>query len=115
MKIIRRAGLKPWPKLFQNLRSTRQTELAEKHPLHVVCAWLGNKAAVAAEHYLQVTDADFSKAASEGPASAALALHAGNNSGQLETTDAAADCENTALNGEKSSPVVYLSPCGSGR
>lgn len=29
MKIIRRAGLKPWPKLFQNLRSTRETELAD--------------------------------------------------------------------------------------
>lgn len=62
-KIISRAGVTPWPKLFQNLRSTRQTELAAEHPLHVVCAWLGNKAAIAAEHYLQVTDADFAKAA----------------------------------------------------
>ena len=26
-KIIFRAGLEPWPKLFQNLRSTRETEL----------------------------------------------------------------------------------------
>jgi hypothetical protein len=41
-KIINRAGLKPWPKLFQNLRSTRETELAEIYPLHVVCAWIGN-------------------------------------------------------------------------
>ena len=36
-KIIRRAGLEPWPKLFQNLRSTRETELAETFPIHVVC------------------------------------------------------------------------------
>ena len=28
-KIIRRAGLKAWPKLFHNLRATRETELAE--------------------------------------------------------------------------------------
>ena len=29
---IARAGLKPWPKLFQNLRATRATELAGKFP-----------------------------------------------------------------------------------
>src|SRR5688572_23966648 len=40
-RIIRRAGLSPWPKLFHNLRSTRQTELAERYPIHVVCAWMG--------------------------------------------------------------------------
>jgi len=62
-KIIRRAGLKPWPKLFQNLRSTRETELAERFPLHVACAWIGNTRAVAAKHYLQVTDEHFEQAA----------------------------------------------------
>ena len=36
-RIIRRAGLTPWPKLFHNLRSTRQTELAKLFPIHVVC------------------------------------------------------------------------------
>jgi hypothetical protein len=30
MRIIERAGLTPWPKLFQNLRSTRQTEHFER-------------------------------------------------------------------------------------
>src|SRR5262249_16793747 len=65
-RIIRKAGLTPWPKLFHNLRSTRQTELAAEFPLHVVCAWIGNKQAVAAEHYLQVTDADFRRAAKSG-------------------------------------------------
>ncbi len=62
-RIIRRAGLEPWPKLFQNLRSTRQTELAEQFPQHVVCDWIGNTNAVAAKHYLQVTDEHFLKAA----------------------------------------------------
>jgi integrase len=65
-KIIRRAGLTPWPKLFQNLRSTRETELVQEgHPLHVVCDWIGNSALIAKRHYLQVTDADFAKAAGE--------------------------------------------------
>jgi hypothetical protein len=49
--------------LFQNLRSTRETELAESWPEHVVCAWIGNSKAVAKEHYLQVTEEHFERAA----------------------------------------------------
>ena len=62
-RIIAKAGLKSWPKLFQNLRSTRETELAERWPEHVVCAWIGNSRVVAREHYLQVTEEHFDKAA----------------------------------------------------
>lgn len=61
-KIIKRAKLTPWPKLFHNLRATRETELAERFPMHVVCKWLGNTARVAAQHYLQVTDAHYADA-----------------------------------------------------
>ena len=62
LRIIAKAGLTSWPKLFQNLRSTRETELAETFPLHVVTAWLGNSQLIAAKHYLQVTDEHFAKA-----------------------------------------------------
>ena len=62
MRIILVAGIDPWPKLFQNLRSTRQTELVEEYPSHVVCGWIGNSKAVAAKHYLQTTDEHFKKA-----------------------------------------------------
>jgi len=65
-RIIRKAGLEPWPKLFQNLRATRETELAETYPLHVVCAWIGNSRTVAAKHYLQVTDEHFERGAGGG-------------------------------------------------
>ena len=68
-RIIAKAGLKPWPKLFQNLRSTRETELNEHWPEHVVCAWLGNTRAVAREHYLQLTEEHFEKAARPAPTS----------------------------------------------
>jgi len=61
-RIIKRAGLKPWPRLFSNLRATRQTELAARFPLHVVCEWLGNSAPIADKHYLQVTDQDYASA-----------------------------------------------------
>ena len=63
-RIIRGAGLKPWPKLFHNLRASRQTELAQRFPEHVVCDWIGNSQIVAREHYLRVTDMDFAKATS---------------------------------------------------
>lgn len=70
-KIILRAGPLPWEKPFQNLRSSRETELAATHPLHVVTAWIGNSVAVAAKHYLQVTDGDFLRASSGGSRGAA--------------------------------------------
>jgi integrase len=70
--IIRAAGMEPWPKSFQQLRSTRQTELEEQYPTHVVCAWLGNSPRVAARHYLQVTDDHFDQATEKN---AARALH----------------------------------------
>ena len=56
------AGLQRWPKLFQDLRRTRETELAVDFPMHVVCEWIGNSQPIAAKHYLQVTDEHFSKA-----------------------------------------------------
>jgi hypothetical protein len=55
-KIIQRAGLTPWPRLWHNLRASRQTELADQFPSHVVCQWIGNSESVAREHYLTVTD-----------------------------------------------------------
>ncbi|MCC5831136.1 MAG: site-specific integrase [Phycisphaeraceae bacterium] len=64
-RIIRRAGLVPWPKIFHNLRSSRQTELSMTHPIHQVCAWIGNSKAVAMNHYLQVRDEDINEAVSK--------------------------------------------------
>ena len=64
-KIVRRAGLQPWPRLFHNLRASRETELVETYPLHVVTTWLGNTPTVAMRHYLMTTDEHF-KAAVRG-------------------------------------------------
>jgi integrase len=71
-KIIRRAGVKVWPKLFHILRASRETELAAEYPIHVVCEWIGNSAAVAAKHYLTVREGDFERAAQGGANSGAL-------------------------------------------
>jgi integrase len=72
-RIIERAGLKPWPKLFQNLRVTRQTELSDQFPSHVVCEWMGNSQPVATKHYLHTTEEHFQRAV----CSAAPALQKG--------------------------------------
>jgi len=61
-KIVKRAGVTQWPRLWHNLRASRQTELEERFPSHVVCAWLGNSEKIAREHYLQVREVDFAKA-----------------------------------------------------
>jgi integrase len=63
-RIIRKAGLEPWPKLFHNLRATRETELAHQFPIHVVCEWIGNTALIAAKHYMKATESDFAAATS---------------------------------------------------
>ena len=60
--IIKRAGVKPWGKLWQNLRSSCATELADQFPEHVLTKWLGNTPKVAKEHYLQVTDEHWRRA-----------------------------------------------------
>ncbi len=73
-RIVRRAGLKPWPKLFHALRSSRETELAKDYPIHVVTAWLGNTPAVAMKHYLLTTDDDFERAARGDSKYAALQI-----------------------------------------
>ena len=61
-RIAKRAGLKPWPRGFHNLRASRQTELESQHPTHVVCKWIGNSPSVAQKYYLQVNDDDYEKA-----------------------------------------------------
>lgn len=87
-RIIERAGLTPWPKLFQNLRASRATELAAEHPAHVAAAWLGHTTLVAQKHYWQVTEADYDRAAlggdkanSEAAQNPAQQAHATDSSG----------------------------------
>ena len=61
-RIILKAGLTPWPKLWQNLRASRATELAGEMPGHVAAHFLGHSIAIAQKHYWQVTDQDYDRA-----------------------------------------------------
>ncbi|MFN9594639.1 MAG: hypothetical protein ACK56G_18275, partial [Pirellulaceae bacterium] len=55
-RLLRRAGVSGWPRLFHSMRASRQTELQREFPLHVVCSWLGNSPRIAKQSYLLVTD-----------------------------------------------------------
>jgi len=66
VKIVTKAGLVAWPKLMQNLRATRETELMANYPTKDVTTWLGNSPAVAQKHYAMVTQASFDRATADG-------------------------------------------------
>ncbi len=91
LRIIARAGEKPWPKLFHNLRASRQTELTATFPLHVVCEWIGNSAPIADKHYLQVTEDDFARAAE-----IAIDDQRGTESGTVDAQNSAKAAQNPA-------------------
>lgn len=63
LRILKRAKIGSWPKVVQNLRSSRETELMAVYPARVVCAWLGKTPKVAMKHSLEVTDKDYRRAA----------------------------------------------------
>ena len=60
-QIVKRAGLTPWPRLFHAWASC-ESDLAREYPITTVCKWIGNTVAIAARHYVQVTDGDFQRA-----------------------------------------------------
>ncbi|WP_420844084.1 tyrosine-type recombinase/integrase [Lacipirellula parvula] len=101
-RIIARAGLTPWPKLFQNLRASRATELAAEFPSHVAAEWMGHSALVAQKHYWRTTDADFEKAttakALQNPVQSGAAL---SGSEEFGGEDIPGNCEFTEKSGPK--------------
>ena len=68
-RIIFRAGLEKWDRLFHNLRGSRSNELFSEFPSHVASAWMGQNNKVALEHYLHPREEDFQKAIEEPSAS----------------------------------------------
>ncbi len=75
-RIIAKASVKPWPRLFHNMRASCATDWVERFPAHVVAGWLGHSPMIAAQHYLQTRDAHFDLAAGVGEAAANPATQA---------------------------------------
>lgn len=74
-RIIAKAGVKPWPRLFHNMRASCATDWVERVPAHAVAGWLGHSPMIAAQHYLQTRDAHFDLVAGIGQAAANPATH----------------------------------------
>lgn len=80
-RMIVKAKLIPWPKLFVNLRSSRETELLAAYPAADVCRWMGHSPAVAARFYAQARPEVAERAAQEMTVGA-LAGNIGEESGE---------------------------------
>lgn len=52
--IVKRAGMRPWPKIFHTLRKNCETDWLQAHPVMAVCEWLGHDPAVASKHYHKI-------------------------------------------------------------
>ena len=65
-RIIERAGLKVWPKPFQNMRSSRETDWLSRHPVASVARWMGHSPVVSMRHYAQALPEHFHAAVAEG-------------------------------------------------
>ena len=62
-RLLRRAGVSSWPRLFHSMRASRQTELQREFPLYVVCSLLGNSLRIAQQSHLLINEIDSAKAA----------------------------------------------------
>lgn len=100
LRIIARAGVEPWPRLFHNLRASCATDWVERFPAHVVAAWLGHSPVIAARHYLHTRDAHFDLAAGVGERSEKASTKASTHTRPSEPTgehDQTQDPENPAV------------------
>jgi integrase len=104
-RILKVAGVSPWPKLFVNLRSTRRTELQERFPDHVVNRWMGHSGKVAEKHYLQVTDEHWERAASLSPI---LSPITDQSEGIDENHETEKPCEKQGSESERGIVIPYL-------
>lgn len=90
-RIIARAGVKPWPRLFHNLRASCACDWVERFPAHVVAGWLGHSPLIAARHYLQTRDAHFDLATGGGEGGAKSGALGAQNAAQHPSAPDRAD------------------------
>jgi hypothetical protein len=66
LRIIKRAGIEAWPRLFSNLRASRAVELKRDFSGFIESRWLGHSAKISDQHYDQVIEDDFARASGQG-------------------------------------------------
>ena len=104
-KLVTRAGLEPWPRLFHNLRSSRETELLEEFPVHVVAQWMGHDAKVSLKHYAQTTEQHFDRAVGDAESGARGAQNRAQQKTAVSRTETKEESES------EQGEAVIASPC----
>ena len=61
-QLVLAAGLEPWERLVQNLRSSRAIEIYQKFGAIAESEWIGHSEKTAVDHYLHLLASDFEKA-----------------------------------------------------
>jgi integrase len=113
-KVIRRAGVNPWPRLWHSLRASCESDLAQSFPLAVVTKWMGNTPSVALRHYIDPTDAAFDQAARWVPAGGAQSgAHGAQNPAQQPAAANRSEPHLSAVNADGG--AGYAPPCGTVR
>jgi integrase len=69
-RILKRANVKRWPRLFHNCRASCATDWAQTLPAHAVARWLGHSPLISASHYLMPLDEHFAVVTGESDTSA---------------------------------------------
>src|SRR5262249_49885331 len=113
-KIVRRAGVDPWPRLWHSLRASCESDLAQSFPLATVTKWLGNTPSVALRHYVDPTETAFERAVTWSPGT-----QGGAKGGAPEARNAAQQAaagnrgEMSAASESADGEAAYASPCDS--
>ncbi len=95
-KIVRKAGVNPWPRVWHSLRASCESDLAQSFPLAVVAKWLGNTPSVALRHYVDPTDAAFTQATGWVPGGADCGAPEAQNAAQTGADEIGRDGSRTA-------------------
>jgi integrase len=101
-RIIKKASVSVWPKVFTNLRASIEKELMQQEPSYKVQAWIGHTDAVARGHYLKVNDEDYVRAAGKAAQNPA---HSASVRRRQEPSQPAGSKENPVKAGTSKNPI----------
>ena len=124
-RFLGNAGIEPWPRIFQNLRATRATELAETPGIgpKKAAEFLGHSETIAEEHYHMAQQIDFHAIARFDTNARPIvrdlkalqnALHSGALSGDLRGSSTDAKSSNELHRSTVSAAELLTLPMGIG-
>lgn len=108
-RLVIRVSLQSWPRLFQNLRASRESELISRgYSVKTVCNWIGNSEAVARAHYLMMMPGEKERAVTAARAAKSAAISSRENAqfAQVKEKDRDFQAETAVLSSGAMLPVT---------